>query len=134
MDGLGKRERVEREDLIIVSNLELRSHIGVTVQEQETAQRLTVCLEMEPKGSLAALADDLSRTVDYFAVSQKVQQLAMDRPRNLIETLAAEIAALVLREFPVARVQVELRKYILPDTEYVAVRISRPTFQPTDRP
>ena len=35
------------------------------------------------------------------------------------------IAAMILARFPVRRVEVELRKYILPDTAFVAVRLSR---------
>ena len=47
-------------------------------------------------------------------------------PRQLIETLAEDIATLVLACFSVcAEVDVELRKYILPDTDYVAVRLTR---------
>jgi dihydroneopterin aldolase len=43
----------------------------------------------------------------------------------LIETLAEEIAGLLLERFPLRAVEVELRKFILTDTAYVAVRIRR---------
>ena len=43
----------------------------------------------------------------------------------LIETLAEEIAALLLKNYLLAAVEIELRKYILPDTEFVAVRLRR---------
>lgn len=113
-------------DQILISQLELKSHIGITTEEQAEAQRLTVSLEIEPLNNFLELHDDLSRTVDYFSVNRRVQQIALDRPRKLIETLAGEIADMILNEFEVARVTVELRKYILPDTEHVAVRITRP--------
>jgi len=112
-------------DLILIANLELKSPIGITAQERSEPQRLTVSLEIEPEANFPDLEDDITRTVDYFTVTRSIQELALARPRNLIETLAEEIAELVLRDFPVARVTVELRKYILPDTEYVAVKIIR---------
>jgi dihydroneopterin aldolase len=49
----------------------------------------------------------------------------MARPRLLLETLAEEIAAELLARFPLRAIDVDLRKYILPDTAYVAVQIRR---------
>jgi dihydroneopterin aldolase len=69
--------------------------------------------------------DELAKTVDYYAVCKAVQALARERPRKLIETLAAEIVEMLLAQFAIAAVDLELRKYILPDTEFVAVRLRR---------
>jgi dihydroneopterin aldolase len=43
----------------------------------------------------------------------------------LIETAAVEIAGVVLREFRPRRVSVEVKKFVLPEAEYVSVRVSR---------
>ena len=112
-------------DAILVCGLELSAHIGVPDAEREEAQRLTLNLVLRPASPLSHLGDDLSRTVDYYALTRRVRQLAGARPRRLIETLVEEICSCVLEEFSVRAVEVELRKYILPDTEYVAVRLSR---------
>ena len=105
--------------------MELSAHIGVPDEEREVAQRLTLNLRLVPGRSFADLGDDLAQTVDYFSLTRRVRALAAERPRKLIETLVEELAALILREFAVAEVEAELRKYILPDTEYVAVRLIR---------
>ncbi|MEI6712743.1 MAG: dihydroneopterin aldolase [Verrucomicrobiota bacterium] len=112
-------------DQIEVCRLELLSCVGVPDEERAEAQRLTVDLRLFPVRDFTALGDDIVNTVDYFALTRRVRRLASDRPRKLIETLANDIAECVLSEFAVARVEVELRKYILADTEYVAVRVSR---------
>lgn len=112
-------------DQIVIRSLELTTHIGVPDEERETPQRLTVDLVMEPLNDFRNLNESIEQTVDYYAVSKAVQALARERPRKLIETLVEEIAALVLRKFAVREVEVELRKYILPDTDHVAVRIQR---------
>ncbi len=115
-------------DLIYIEQLELTAFIGVSDEERAVAQRLTASLTLEPARDFQALGDALENTVDYFAVCKAVKGLSLARPRNLIETLAEEIAAHLLEHFALCAVEVELRKYILPDTAHVAVKIVRRAF------
>ena len=112
-------------DQIVVHALELSAHIGVPDEERVAPQRLTLNLTLEPERDFRNLDDDISRTVDYYAVSKAVQALAREKPRRLIETLAEEITTFVLERFAVRVVELELRKYILPDTAFVGVRVRR---------
>ena len=112
-------------DEIHVSNLALNIHVGVSDEEQAQKQRLTVCLTMRPLRGFSDLGDRIENTVNYAAVCAAVRALAATYPRRLIETLALDIAGEILARFAVASVDVELRKYILPDTDYIAVRLSR---------
>jgi dihydroneopterin aldolase len=112
-------------DVVLVRGLELRGCIGVTEAERQTPQRLTVSLVMEPIHGFDGVGDDLAHTVNYSAVCRVVRALAGTGHRQLLETLALEIAGAVLGQFACAAVEVELRKYVLPDTEHVAVRIVR---------
>ena len=112
-------------DAIIISQLELRAHIGVPAAERGSSQHLTISLRLYPARGLAGLEDDIANTVDYAAVCKAVQTEAESKPRRLIETLAEEIAVMLLARFPLSAVEIELRKYILPGTEYVAVWIRR---------
>lgn len=114
-------------DLIHIEALEIRSRIGVPDAERETPQRLTVTLTLEPLRDFRALGDRIEATVDYAAVCAAVQTLAAARPRRLVETLAEEIAAALLAGYPLRRAEVEIRKFILPETQYVAIRIARPS-------
>lgn len=116
---------IDLRDEIHIAGLELTAHIGVPSEERAEPQRLTVGLRIEPGRGFTGLGDELENTVDYFALTRRLKRLASERPRKLIETLVEEIAECVLREFAVRRVEVELRKFILPDTEYVAVRVVR---------
>ncbi len=114
-------------DEIHVASLALSVRIGVTDRERAEPQRLTVSLVLRPAGAFAGLEDRIDRTINYSAVCAAVRTLAADgEPRKLIETFAGDIAATILTNFPAcAEVDVELRKYILPDTDYVAVRLTR---------
>jgi dihydroneopterin aldolase len=118
-------EKEAMPDAILIEALELSSFIGVPDEERASAQRLTVSLVLEPIRDFHALDERLENTVDYFALGEFVKTLSLARPRKLIETLAEEIATELLARFPLRAVEIELRKFILPDTQFVAVCIRR---------
>lgn len=113
-------------DQIHIEALEIRARIGVPEEERTTPQRLTVSLTLELKTDFRDLCDRIEATIDYAAVCEAVKALAAAQPRHLVETLAEEIAADLLKRFPIRRLTVEVRKFILSETEYVAIRIKRP--------
>lgn len=112
-------------DKILISKLELSTRIGATEKERSKPQRMVASIVLEPSVGFAELRDRLARTVDYDAVAQAVKAHAADGERTLIETLAEEIASLLLRRFALNAVEVELRKFFLPDAEFTGVRIRR---------
>ena len=113
-------------DLIRVIDLEVWARIGVPEEERAQPQRLLVSLEMSVDGfPQAAATDDLALTVDYFTVAQRVKAVAAERPRHLLETLAEEIATDLLSHFPIPKLTLEIKKFILPDARYVSVKIER---------
>jgi len=112
-------------DRLHIEQLELWAEIGVPDAERAERQRLTVTLTLEPADDFTTLADELKGTIDYAAVCGTVLQTAATRPRKLLETLAAEIASDLLAEYPLRAVDVEVRKYVVPDISYFAVRIHR---------
>lgn len=112
-------------DTIVVKDLEVHYRIGVPDEERAQPQRLLITLEMETDFASAAATDDLARTIDYYAVTRRLLRLGDHREWRLLETLAAEIASLVLTEFGALAVAVEIKKFIVPEAHYVAVRTRR---------
>ncbi len=108
-------------DRIEVRRLQVEARVGVPDAERARPQRLFISLAIVPVRGFEALRDDVGRTVDYEAVANRIKELAAERPRRLIETLAHDVAGAVLREFPAAEVTVEVEKHILPATDAVAV-------------
>lgn len=114
-----------RPDQILISKLELSTRIGATEDERSKPQRLLASLVLEPSRSFGDMRDRLPLTVDYVAVAQAVKAHASAGERTLIETLVEEIAALLLRRFALNAVEIELRKFFLPDAEFTGVRLRR---------
>lgn len=112
-------------DTITLRDLEVHYHIGVPDEERVHPQRLLISVEMETDIRTAAAGDDLTHTINYYAVSRRLLALGRGRSWRLLETLASEIASLVLTEFGARRVHVEVRKFIIPEARHVSVRITR---------
>ena len=113
-------------DLIRVIDLEVWAHIGVPDAERREAQRLLISLEMGVDTlPHAAGTDDLARTVDYFNVVQRVKSFTAERPRKLLETLAEGMASDLLKALPIQKITLEIKKFVLPETRYVSVKIER---------
>ncbi len=112
-------------DEIHIEELKLCARVGVPEEERARPQRLTALLTLQPRTSFSDLGDDLARTIDYAAVCDEIRHFVSGRTDKLIETLARELAEHLLRRFGLARVELELRKYILPETKYVAVKVAR---------
>lgn len=106
---------------IWIRGLRVNTLIGVPDAERAVPQELVFDVRIEPRCRFDAMDDDIGRTVDYDAVARRIAELADERPRRLIETLAAETAHMITREFSARSTTVEIRKSILPQTDHVAV-------------
>ncbi len=112
-------------DQIHLANLQLPCHIGVPDEERAAPQMLHAHVVIHSRRSFESMQDDITQTIDYAAVATRLQQIAAEKPRRLIETLAADLAACVLEEFAAAAVEITIQKRILPQTDHVAVRLFR---------
>ena len=112
-------------DSIEIRRLRVTTFIGVPDEERAVSQTLLVTVTMIPSQGFDGLADEISRTIDYYQVSLEIEALAAARPRRLIETLATDIAGHLLEGHPLQRVAITIEKHILPNTECVAVHIER---------
>jgi len=83
---------------------------------------------MSVKAGIAAERDDLSETVSYAAVKKRIQSFCEWNCFDLIETLAARLAEVILLEFPrVREIDLTVKKPDAPMSgvfDYVAVNIT----------
>ena len=104
-------------------DLKLLSRIGVPVQERAKPQKL-LCTAIFPVPNLkkAASSDRLAHTVDYHSLSRLLQATARQGERKLVERLAGELAHAAFRKFRFPWIEIELKKFILPETRYISLR------------
>jgi 7,8-dihydroneopterin aldolase/epimerase/oxygenase len=112
-------------DAVHIDGLEIFALVGVPDEERSAPQRLTFHLTLWPVRPFSELSDDIGRAVDYANVCADVKRFVDLRRDKLIETLAHALAFHLLEAFQIRRITVELRKYILPETEFVSVTVTR---------
>jgi dihydroneopterin aldolase len=110
---------------ITITDLEVHFCVGVPDAERAKPQRLLLTIEMEHDFRAAAAADDITATIDYFDVSQKIMALGNGRSWKLIEKLANDVADLVLTGYHPAAVTVTVKKFPIPQAAQVSVSLTK---------
>lgn len=125
-------------DRIELKGLVAYGHHGVLPHETENGQSFTVDLTCWLDTAEAAAGDDLTKTVNYAELAQLAHDAVTGEPRQLIETVAAEIAETALARYErLHAVEVTIHKPHAPiplsfaDVAVVARRSrkSQPTFR-----
>jgi len=115
--------------MISIVDLELTCHLGVPSEERAQPQKI-LCTAVFPVPNLkkAAQTDNLEHTVNYYDLSQLLHKTALQKERKLIETLAADLAQSTFAAFPIPWIDLELKKFILPETRHISfqARFLRP--------
>jgi dihydroneopterin aldolase len=112
-------------DQVCIEQLEVFAHIGVPDEERAASQRLTFNIALWPIRQASELEDEISKAVNYATVCAETRKFVAARRDKLIETLANALALHLLETFAISRVTIELRKYILPEVEFVSVSVTR---------
>ncbi len=113
-------------DIIYLNDLRIETVIGLYEWEKRIRQTLILDLEMATDIRAAAASDAIGDTLDYKAVSERVIAFVQDSRPQLIETLAEQIAAIILEEFKVPWLRLRInKKGALRDVRDVGVLIER---------
>ena len=97
-------------DRIRLAGLSAVGHHGVFDHERVDGQDFVVDLTVWVDLAAAAASDDLADTLDYGALAQRAADIVGGPPRNLIETVAAEIVEDVMGDERVHAVEVVVHK------------------------
>lgn len=97
-------------DIIYLHGLKCECTIGVWKWEKAITQTLTLDIDLASDNRKAAANDDLKDTLDYQALTKRVQVFAKDNAFELIETLVEKLAAIILDEFDTSWVRIKLDK------------------------
>ncbi|MDD2739022.1 MAG: dihydroneopterin aldolase [Methylomonas lenta] len=97
-------------DIIFLGGLEIETVIGIYDWERTIKQKIVLDIEMAFDIKKAAITDEISYTLDYKAVSDRVVDFVESSEYLLVETLIEEISKVLLNEFPTPWVKITLNK------------------------
>jgi 7,8-dihydroneopterin aldolase/epimerase/oxygenase len=97
-------------DRIELRGLTVRGNHGVFSDERRVGQDFVVDITVWIDLHQAADSDDLAHTLDYGELAQRAADIVSGPPRNLIETVAGEIAEGVMTDERVHAVEVVVHK------------------------
>ena len=97
-------------DTVFIEQLEIEALIGIYDWERRIRQSLWFDIEMAFDNRIPAGTDSIDDTLDYKAVSKRVEAYVKASSFGLVESLAERVAELILAEFPVHSVRLKLSK------------------------
>ena len=113
-------------DTIVISELRLDALIGIYAWEHEVPQTIELELEIAIDAARCARSGKISDTVDYAKVVERIRQELSGRHFTLIEKLAEDLAAVIMREFGAPWIRLSVAKLApLRGVRKLGIRIER---------
>lgn len=113
-------------DRIDIAGLAVPTVIGIFDWERKRRQRVLLDLTLWTDVRRAARSDRIEDALDYKRVSKRLQEFVGKSRFLLLERLAEEVAAILIREFGVRKVRVRAEKPgALRGARTVAVTVTR---------
>ena len=97
-------------DITFLHGLKVACIIGIWDWERAAKQTVIIDLDMASDIARAAASDDIKDAVDYKTVSKRLEQFVGESQYQLVETMAENVARLLLEEFGLSWVRVRINK------------------------
>ena len=97
-------------DKIILKGMRFFGFHGVHDEERKAGQYFLVDLECTTNLRKAGISDNLEDTINYSDIYQKVRKITEGTPRNLLETVAEEIADVLISDYPIKKATIKISK------------------------
>jgi dihydroneopterin aldolase len=97
-------------DRIFLSQLKVEAIIGYYEWERQVKQTVLIDLEFSTDVAAAAKHDDISRTLNYKSIAKRTLAFVGESRLHLLETLAEQLAEILVREFDIAWLKITLHK------------------------
>lgn len=111
-------------DCLFIQNLSVSTQIGVHAWEQRIKQQLLIDITIP--ADFSNCQDELTHTIDYDALCQKVTYFVESQSFQLIETVANQVAQLIKEAFKVDAVTIAITKpHAVKNAAVIKVSVSR---------
>ena len=97
-------------DTIHIDGLLLRTIIGINDDERSNKQDVIITLTLSADLSKAGETDSIDDAVNYRSVTKRIIEFVESSDFFLVEAMAANLARIIVTEFPVEKVRVKVEK------------------------
>ncbi len=97
-------------DIIYLNDLRIDTVIGIYDWERQTKQTVILDIQMGTDIRRAAASDSIDDTLNYKAVAKRLFSFVGDSEFELVETLAEKITEILMEEFDIPWVRLQLNK------------------------
>ncbi len=115
-------------DKIHISGISCLAQLGVPPQERENPQKILVDVVLSLSLEQAVHSDEVTSTVDYVGIVEKVKETLEERRFCLLESVAGHLCRSILTDTRIKSVQVKVRKFpevLREKASYVEVELTR---------
>ena len=113
-------------DTIFISELKVKTKLGVPAWERMLAQTIILDIEIGYDLSKVGKSDAIADTIDYGSVVARIHATLKEHSFQLVEALAEHVCQLILKEFKAENVKIKVAKpAILPRLKALGVEIER---------
>ena len=97
-------------DIVFIRELRIKTVIGIYDWERKIKQDVVFDLEMAADIAKAAQSDNIEDALDYKTISKRIIDFVEKSEFQLVETLAEKVAEIILTEFKVPWLKLQLNK------------------------
>jgi len=97
-------------DKVFIKGLTINAIVGICDWERAASQKIIIDIEMAKDISKAAQSENINDALDYSAVASAIDARVVEAEFLLLETMAEDVAALVMKEFSVSWLQLRISK------------------------
>lgn len=109
---------------IILEEVKVYAHIGVSQKEKRKRQKILVSVEMEPLSTSPSINDTINNTINYSLIRKDIQMLVKEYRCNLIETVAERVSHHIKKHYAVKNLTVTVKKFPYRGVKHVAYRLT----------
>ncbi len=97
-------------DIVYIRDLKIPTIIGIYDWEREIKQTVSIDLDMSFSIKAAAASDKIEDALNYKEVAKRIIDFVEGSSFQLVETMAEQIAKIVMQEFKVKWLRLDLSK------------------------
>jgi len=97
-------------DTVVIEQLRVETIVGIYAWERVVRQTLLFTVELATDTRQAATTGDLQYALNYAQVCTRIEEYLADNHFQLLETLAEQVAGMIMNEFAVTGLRLSVCK------------------------